>query len=99
MSRYIKPTQSAPSELLLLYVFTINRKEKSREEPLGETKNGEGAAWENGYYAAAVCVYHKQNQREIQYNLRTEGEGGTFRPEGIPWNSMQSTVNYCELQK
>jgi len=41
MSRYTKPTQSVPSELLLLYVFTINRKEKSREEPLGETKNRE----------------------------------------------------------
>lgn len=93
MSRYIKPTQSLPSEMLLLYVFTINRNEKSREEPLGETKNGESAAWENVYYAASVCVYHKQNEREIQYKLRTEGEGETWR-HSLEQYAKQITVSF-----
>lgn len=72
MSKYIKPTHTVHPELLLLFVFTINRKKMKRR---GSERNKK---W--GKCSVRESVLHcKQNQGEIQHNLRTEGERGTCR--------------------
>lgn len=90
MSRYIKPTHTVHPELLLLFAFTINRKKKSREEGLGETKNGESEC------SVRECVtLQAESQRNPAQPENTAGRGDL---KASLFHRMGSKVNYCEFQ-